>query len=182
MNPWYFQCHSMTAQKVPRWFHTSPGIMCPWLVWWMWCWCRNAAEGLWRPEGVNISKGRVRVEGMERSHMAAENIGEQWRMLRMKFYITICHYLWCLHLPNGSRLSLKVPEKSVASYFLVSHGESILQIAYLRYKRLMYRRWWAGGESIDDKREHTNREHKSCIPIVDISIPSIMIQLLTGST
>ena len=33
-------------------------------------------EGLRRPEGVNISKGRVRVEGVERSHMAAENIGE----------------------------------------------------------------------------------------------------------
>ena len=49
----------------------------------------NAVEGLWRPEGVNILKGRVRVEGMERSHMAAENIGEQWRMLRMKFYITM---------------------------------------------------------------------------------------------
>ena len=45
-------------------------------------------EGLWRPEGVNISKGQVRVEGMERSHMAAENIGEQRRMLRVKFYIT----------------------------------------------------------------------------------------------
>ena len=25
---------------------------------------------------------------MERSHMAAENNGEQWRMLRMKFYVT----------------------------------------------------------------------------------------------
>ena len=33
-------------------------------------------EGLWRLEGVNISKGRVRMEAMERSHMAAENIGE----------------------------------------------------------------------------------------------------------
>ena len=46
-------------------------------------------EGLWRPEGVNILKGRVRAEGMEQSHMAAENIGEQQRMLRMKFYITL---------------------------------------------------------------------------------------------
>ena len=45
-------------------------------------------EGLWRPEGVNILKGRVRVEGMERSHVAAENIGEQWRMFGMKFYVT----------------------------------------------------------------------------------------------
>ena len=45
-------------------------------------------EGLWRPEGINILKGRVRVEGMERSHMAVENIGEQRRMLGMKFYIT----------------------------------------------------------------------------------------------
>ena len=42
-----------------------------------------------RPGGVNISKGQVRVEGVERSHMAAENIGEQWRMLRMKFYVTV---------------------------------------------------------------------------------------------
>ena len=38
--------------------------------------------------GVNILKGRVRAEGVERSHVAAENIGEQWRMLGMKFYIT----------------------------------------------------------------------------------------------
>ena len=45
-------------------------------------------EGLRRLEGVNISKGRVRVEGVEQSHVAAENIGEQRRMLRMKFYIT----------------------------------------------------------------------------------------------
>ena len=48
-------------------------------------------EGLQRPGGVNISKGRVRVEGIERSHMAAENIGEQQRMLGMKFYITHPH-------------------------------------------------------------------------------------------
>ena len=88
MDPWYFQCHSMTAWKVPRWFHNSPGIMHPWLVWWMWCWRRNVVEGLWRLEGVNIPKGQVRAEGVERSHMAAENIREQWRMLRMKFYIT----------------------------------------------------------------------------------------------
>ena len=45
-------------------------------------------EGLQRLEGVNISKGQVRVEGMEQSHMAAENIREQWRMLGMNFYIT----------------------------------------------------------------------------------------------
>ena len=50
-------------------------------------------EGLWRPEGVNILKGQVRAEGMERSHVAAENIREQWRMLRMKFHVTLlyCH-------------------------------------------------------------------------------------------
>ena len=46
------------------------------------------AEGLRRPEGVNILKRQVRVEGVEQSHMAAENIGEQQRMLRMKFYVT----------------------------------------------------------------------------------------------
>ena len=46
------------------------------------------AEGLQRPEGVNIPKGRVRAEGVERSHVAAENIGEQQRMLGMKFYVT----------------------------------------------------------------------------------------------
>ena len=89
MDPWYFQCCSMTAWKVPRWFCDSPGIMRPWLVWWMWCWHGNVAEGLRRPEGVNISKGRVRAEGMERSHVAAENIREQQRMLGMKFYITL---------------------------------------------------------------------------------------------
>ena len=33
-------------------------------------------EGLQRPEGVNILKGQVRAEGMERSHVAAENNGE----------------------------------------------------------------------------------------------------------
>ena len=52
------------------------------------------AEGLWRPEGVNILKGQVRAEGMERSHMAAENIGEQRRMLGMKFYVTIIYLMW----------------------------------------------------------------------------------------
>ena len=45
-------------------------------------------EGLQRLEGVNILKGRVRAEGVEQSHMAAENIGEQQRMLGMKFYVT----------------------------------------------------------------------------------------------
>ena len=88
MNPWYFRCRSVTARKVLRWFHDTPGIMHLWLVWWMWCWHRNAVEGLWRPEGVNILKGRVRAKGMEWSHMAVENIGEQRRMLGMKFYVT----------------------------------------------------------------------------------------------
>ena len=46
------------------------------------------AEGLQRPEGVNISKGQVRVECVERSHVAAENTREHRRMLRMKFYVT----------------------------------------------------------------------------------------------
>ena len=88
MNPWYFQCRSMTARKAPRWFCDSLGIMCPWLVWWMWCWHGNAAERLWGLEGVNILKGRVRVECVEQSHVAAENIREHRRMLRMKFYVT----------------------------------------------------------------------------------------------
>ena len=56
-------------------------------------------EGLWRLEGVNISKGRVRAEGMEQSHVAAENIGEQRRMLGMKFYIT--PLLYCIYLCPG---------------------------------------------------------------------------------
>ena len=88
MNLWYFQCRSVTAQKVPRWFCDSPGIMHPWLVWWMWCRHGYVVEGLWGLEGVNISKGRVRAESMEWSHMAAENIGEQRRMLVMRFYVT----------------------------------------------------------------------------------------------
>ena len=46
-------------------------------------------EGLQRPEGVNISKGQVRAEGVEQSHVAAENIREQRRMLGMNFYVTI---------------------------------------------------------------------------------------------
>ena len=45
-------------------------------------------EELRRLEGVSILKGRVRVEGMEQSHVAVENIREQWRMLGMKFYVT----------------------------------------------------------------------------------------------
>ena len=45
-------------------------------------------ERLWRPEGVNISKGQVRAECMEWSHMAVENTGEHRRMLGMKFYVT----------------------------------------------------------------------------------------------
>ena len=49
------------------------------------------AEGLQRLEGVNILKGRVRAEGMEQGHMAAENIREQWRMLGMKFYVTMVY-------------------------------------------------------------------------------------------
>ena len=44
---------------------------------------------LQRPEGVNISKGQVRVECVEQSHVAAENTGEHQRMLRMKVYITM---------------------------------------------------------------------------------------------
>ena len=100
MNPWYFQCCSVTAWKVLRWFCDSPGIMHLWLVWWVWCSHGNAAERLWRLEGVNILKGRVRAECMERSHVAMENTGEHRRMLRMKFYITIdcleCHW-WVTH-------------------------------------------------------------------------------------
>ena len=46
-------------------------------------------EGLQRLEGVNISKGQVRAEGVERSHVAVENIGEQQRMLGMNSYITV---------------------------------------------------------------------------------------------
>ena len=85
---WYFQCCSVTAWKVPRWFCDSLGIICLWLIWWVWRWCGNVAERLQRPEGVNISKGRVRAECMERSHMAVENTREHWRMLGMKFYVT----------------------------------------------------------------------------------------------
>ena len=88
MYPRYIQCHSMTAWKVPRWFHDSLGIMHPWLIWWVWRWHRNVVEGLWRLEGVNILKGWVSAECVEQSHVAAENTGEHWRMLRMKFYVT----------------------------------------------------------------------------------------------
>ena len=50
-------------------------------------------ERLQRPEGVNISKGRVRVECVEQSHVAAENTGEHWRLLRMKFYVTVIRFI-----------------------------------------------------------------------------------------
>ena len=40
-------------------------------------------------EGVNILKGQVRVEWVERGHMAVENTGEHRRMIGMKFYITL---------------------------------------------------------------------------------------------
>ena len=46
-------------------------------------------ERLQRPEGVNILKGRVRAEWVEWGHVAAENTGEHWRMLRKKFYVTV---------------------------------------------------------------------------------------------
>ena len=46
-----------------------------------------------------------------------------------------------IYLPNGSRLSLKVPEKSVASYsFWSTEVYPYYGIAYLRYKCLRYRR------------------------------------------
>ena len=45
-------------------------------------------ERLQKLEGVNILKGRVGAEWVEWGHMAAENIGEHWRMLGKKFYIT----------------------------------------------------------------------------------------------
>ena len=45
-------------------------------------------------QSVNILKGRVRAEDVERSHVAAENIREQRRMLRMKFYVTP---IWLMH-------------------------------------------------------------------------------------
>ena len=87
MNPWYFRCHSVTAQKGSE--------MAPWLVWWVWCWCGNTVERLHRLEGVNILKGRVRAECMEWSHVAAENTGEHRRMLGMKFYVTLNNF--CKH-------------------------------------------------------------------------------------
>ena len=34
-------------------------------------------------------RGELGRKVWKRSHVAAENIGEQWRMLRMKFYITV---------------------------------------------------------------------------------------------
>ena len=46
------------------------------------------AERLQRLEGVNILNGEVMAECVERSHMAAGNTREQWRMLGMKFYVT----------------------------------------------------------------------------------------------
>ena len=87
MCPWCFWWCSMIAQKILRWFRDSPGIMRLWLIWWVWCWHRNAAEGLWKPEGVNILKGQV---GVEWGHVAAENIGEHQRILGKKFYVTLC--------------------------------------------------------------------------------------------
>ena len=52
-------------------------------------WECGTVERLWRPEGVNILKGRVRAEWVEWGHMAAENTGEHQRMLGMKFYVTV---------------------------------------------------------------------------------------------
>ena len=53
-------------------------------------------ERLQRLEGVNISKGQVRGECMEQSHVAVENIRECQRMLRMKFYVTLLKLLCSL--------------------------------------------------------------------------------------
>ena len=91
MYPWCFQWHSVTAQKVPRWFHDSLGIMCPWLIWWVWCWHGNVVERLWKSEDVNILKGRVGVEWVEWGHVAAESTGEHRRMIGKKFHITHPH-------------------------------------------------------------------------------------------
>ena len=46
-------------------------------------------ERLWKPEGVNILKGQVGAEWVEGGHVAVENTGEHWRMIRKKFYITV---------------------------------------------------------------------------------------------
>ena len=54
---------------------------------------QECAERLRRLEGVNISIGQVRVECVEQSHVAAENTGEHWRMLGMKFYVTSWKYV-----------------------------------------------------------------------------------------
>ena len=64
-------------------------------------------EGLWRLGGVNVLKGQVRAEGMEQSHMAAENIREQQRMLGMKFYVTtLQHKLFYLMDKFGFMMEL----------------------------------------------------------------------------
>ena len=45
-----------------------------------WCGCGIVAEGLWRAGNSIILKGASWVEQVGRSHVAAENIGELWRM------------------------------------------------------------------------------------------------------
>ena len=66
----------------------------------------------YRLEGVNILKGQVRAECMERSHVAAENTGEHWRMLGMKFYVTGWH--------NVHHRAITEPSRNL----LGSHGKS----------------------------------------------------------
>ena len=54
-------------------------------------------EKLQRLEGVNILKGQVRAEWVERGHMAVENTGEHRRMLRMKLYDIHQHRALLIH-------------------------------------------------------------------------------------
>ena len=50
----------------------------------------SKSSGLCQPQSALLSyfKGVSQVEQVGQSHMAAENIGEQQRMLGMKFYVT----------------------------------------------------------------------------------------------
>ena len=77
---------------------------------------------------------------------------------------------------------LKSPKRGLHPSFKSAKGSLYCGITYLRDKCLRYRRWWAAEKFIDNKRGLTKRERKSCIPIVEISIPSIIIRPLIGST
>ena len=103
-------------------------------------------ERLWRLEGVNILKGRVRAECMERSHVAAENTGEHWRMLGMKFYVTGWHNVhhraitepsWNLSGSHGTALEVSRIHLGTFTILIMCQTLKEVSVLYLLFQSLL---------------------------------------------